>query len=87
MAKAEVENLAGLAVAGTVVALKVTPGARRNRLFRRDGQIRVEVTEAPERGRATEAAARLLAEALGVAPSRLTLTRGAASRDKTFRID
>ena len=37
--------------------------------------------------KATAAAQKLLASALGVAPTRLTLTRGAAARDKRFRLD
>lgn len=52
-----------------------------------DGPIRSRVTAPPEDGRATEAARRLLAQALGVAPSRLKLLRGAAARDKLFALD
>jgi len=49
--------------------------------------IRIGVTETPENGRATEAARVALARAMGVAKTRLTLLRGAASRDKLFRLD
>jgi uncharacterized protein YggU (UPF0235/DUF167 family) len=52
-----------------------------------DGQIRIGVTETPENGKATEAARAALAKALGVAKTRLTLVRGATSRDKVFRLD
>ena len=52
-----------------------------------DGQIRIAVTSSPEDGRATEAARAALAEALGVAKTRLTLVRGTKSRDKLFRLD
>ena len=45
------------------------------------------VTETPEAGKATEAARAALAKALGVAKTRLTLLRGATSRDKLFRLD
>jgi uncharacterized protein YggU (UPF0235/DUF167 family) len=38
-------------------------------------------------GRATEEARRALAEALGVAPSRVRLRSGAAARDKVFEVD
>ena len=52
-----------------------------------EGVIRIAVTEVPEGGKATEAARVALARALGVAKSRLTLVRGATSRDKLFRLD
>jgi uncharacterized protein YggU (UPF0235/DUF167 family) len=45
------------------------------------------VHEPPEEGRATAAVAEALAHALGVAKGRLVLVRGAASRDKRFRLD
>ena len=79
---------ADLAVPGAEFSLRVTPAARRNALDRaEDGTIRAHVTAAPEDGKATAAVAELLAQALGVAKSRLVLVRGATSRDKLFRID
>jgi uncharacterized protein YggU (UPF0235/DUF167 family) len=51
-----------------------------------DGVLRVHVTEAPEGGKATDAARRAVARAFGLAPSDLELVRGAASRDKLFRL-
>ena len=41
----------------------------------------------PGMTKATEAARAALAKALGVAKTRLTLMRGATSRDKLFRLD
>jgi uncharacterized protein YggU (UPF0235/DUF167 family) len=79
---------ADLAVPGTEFRLRVTPAARRDALERgEDGTIRAHVTAAPEDGKATAAVAALLALALGVAKSRLTLVRGATSRDKMFRLE
>ena len=75
------------AVPGAVFALHVTPRARRRALTEAEGQIKAEVTAPPEDGRANAAVAELLAEALGVAKSRLTLIKGATSRDKAFRLD
>jgi hypothetical protein len=49
--------------------------------------LRLRVAAAPHGGEANAAVASLLADALGVAPSRVTLVRGASSRDKVFRID
>lgn len=49
-----------------------------------ENEYRVEVREAPENGHANLAIRRALAEHLGVSPSRLTLARGASSRQKFF---
>ena len=80
-------DLAHLALPGATLAVRVTPNARRAGVGVVDGVIRISVTETPENGRATEAARVALARALGVAKTRLTLLRGAASRDKLFRLD
>ena len=47
----------------------------------------VRITATPENGRANEAAIALLAKALDLSPSALTLLRGYASRDKLVRIN
>lgn len=80
-------DLTHLAQPGAMIAIRVTPNARRAGLDLVDGQIRVAVTETPEAGKATEAARAALAKALGVAKTRLTLIRGATARDKLFRLD
>ena len=80
-------NLSHLAQPGTTIAIRVTPNARRAGVELVEGQIRVAVTETPEAGKATEAARTALAKAMGVAKTRLTLLRGATSRDKLFRFD
>jgi len=79
--------LAHLAQPGIQIAVRVTPRAARNRITQKDGQIRVYVTAVPEDGKANVAVQKLLAKALGVAKSRLTLIRGQTARDKTFTID
>lgn len=80
-------DLSHLARPGTTIAIRVTPNARRAGVELVGGQIRVTVTETPEAGKATEAARAALAKALGVAKTRLSLIRGAPSRDKLFRLD
>jgi uncharacterized protein len=80
-------DLSHLAQPGTSLAIRVTPNARRPGVELVEGQIRVSVSVPPEDGKATEAARIALAKALGVAKTRLTLLRGAASRDKLFRLD
>ncbi len=81
------DDLRALAVPGAMIAVRVTPGARRAAVEIVDGVVRIHVRAVAEAGRATEAARRALAEALGVAPSRVVLVRGAASREKLFRVE
>lgn len=81
-------DLRAIATSGATIAVRVTPRAARDTLTRTDdGSLRAGVTAPPEDGRANAAVTRLLARALGVAPSRLTLLRGATARDKLFRLD
>jgi hypothetical protein len=75
-----------------VVAVRVKPGASRTRVGgSHDGPhgpaLVVAVTAPAVDGRATEAARRALAEALGVRRSAVSLRTGAASRDKLFTVD
>ena len=81
----------GSAVIGGVesVAVRVKPGASRVRVGgRHDGPygpaLVIAVNAPPVDGRATEAARRALAGALGVRPAAVILRSGAASRDKLF---
>ncbi|WP_054301166.1 DUF167 domain-containing protein [Gemmobacter sp. LW-1] len=87
MARRSVPDLAARALPGAEFSLRVTPRASRNALTEDDGQLRCQVTAVPEDGRANAAVTELLAAALGVAKSRLTLVRGATARDKLFRLD
>ncbi|MCA0995209.1 DUF167 domain-containing protein [Alloyangia pacifica] len=80
-------DLTHLAAPGAVLEVRVTPKASRNEIREEDGQIRVYVTTVPENGKANDAVVKLLSKALGVPKSRLTLIRGATSRDKAFRIE
>ena len=80
-------ELAHLARPGAEFDCRVTPRARQAELSLRDGRIQIRVTAPPEDGRANRAAQEALALALGVAKSRLTLIRGATSREKLFRLD
>lgn len=81
------DDLTALALPGAEFAVRVTPRASRNAVLAEGGEIRVYVTVVPEDGKANAAVQKLLAKALGVAKSRLVLVRGAASRDKLFRLD
>jgi uncharacterized protein YggU (UPF0235/DUF167 family) len=82
----DLPDLSHLARPGAQIAVRVTPNARREGIVAGD-VLRISVTVVPEEGRATAAAQALLARALGVAKTRLTLMRGAKARDKLFRLD
>lgn len=69
------------------LVLRVTPGARQEVLEIVDGRLLAKVRAKPEDGKANEALRDLLARALGIAPSRLELLRGATSREKQFRVN
>ncbi|MCA0921869.1 DUF167 domain-containing protein [Pseudooceanicola nanhaiensis] len=85
---AQLPDLSDLAQPGAEIALRVTPKASRNRIERgEDGGLRVYVTVVPEDGKANVAVQKLLAKAMGIARSRLTLLRGQTARDKVFRVD
>ena len=71
-----------------LLQVRVQPKARGDEIVEQpDGSFRVRVTAVPADGEANRAVIGLLAEALGVAPSRVELVRGTASRDKLFRIE
>jgi uncharacterized protein YggU (UPF0235/DUF167 family) len=91
MAKARVElppadAIRALADADGRLAVRVTPGARQEVLEIVEGRLLAKVRAKPEDGKANAAVLALLAEALGMATSRLQLLRGATSREKLIRI-
>ncbi|MGI3184395.1 DUF167 domain-containing protein [Nioella aestuarii] len=84
-----VPDLSALAVPGTRIAMRVTPKASRNALVpadTSDGPLRVYVTTAPESGKANAAVLKLLAKALGLPKSRLSIVQGETGRDKLVEI-
>ncbi|MCE8516080.1 DUF167 domain-containing protein [Ruegeria pomeroyi] len=87
MAKPKVKSLpdlSHLARPGQEIVLRVTPKAARDSVILAGEVVRITVTAPPEDGKANEAVRKLLARAMGVAPSRLDLRRGQTARDKTF---
>jgi uncharacterized protein YggU (UPF0235/DUF167 family) len=77
------------------IVIRVKPGAARTRVggtypggaYGDGGALIVAVRERAVNGKATEAALRALADALGVRRSALTLVAGATSRDKVIAVD
>src|SRR3981081_1312396 len=71
----------------TRLRLRVSPGAGRAAIVGRDGEAgKVRVTEPPEDGRANDAVLRLLAGALAVPRTALTLVSGHGARDKIVEL-
>ncbi|NIZ11039.1 DUF167 domain-containing protein [Pseudooceanicola sp. HF7] len=80
-------DLSDLARPGAQIAVRVTPGASRDRITQEGDSLRVYVTVPPEGGKANEAVRKILAKALGVPKTSLTLIRGQTARDKVFTLD
>jgi uncharacterized protein len=70
------------------IAVRVQPRARKDEIGgERDGVLMVRVTAPPVEGKANDAVRKLLAKRLGIAPSRVSVVRGASGRDKLVEID
>ncbi|MCH8979529.1 MAG: DUF167 domain-containing protein [Armatimonadetes bacterium] len=67
--------------------VRVTPRASRNAVELYEDGLRVYTTSAPADGQANESVVRLVAKALNVPKSRITIKRGRSSRDKLLSID
>jgi uncharacterized protein (TIGR00251 family) len=72
---------------GCLLLVHVQPKARRNQLCgMHAGRLKVAVTEPPDKGKATAAVLALVATALHVPLSRLTVPRGEISRRKDIHV-
>ena len=72
---------------GALLPLRVQPHASRDEIVGwQNGALRVRVTAPPVDGAANAAISSLLAEALRVPPSAISVVRGARGRDKLLRI-
>jgi len=70
------------------IAVRVTPRSARDEIGGwREGELLVRVTAPPEGGRANAAVSVLIAKALGVPKSSVTVVRGGASRHKSIAIE
>jgi uncharacterized protein YggU (UPF0235/DUF167 family) len=79
-------EVSALATSDGKLAVRVTPGARREALEIVDGRLLAKVRAKPQDGKANLAVLVLVASALGLAPSKLEVLRGATSREKLLRI-
>lgn len=74
--------------AGAELAVKVVPGASRDEIAGVLGDaLKIATTAPAEKGRANEAAAKILARALGLDARGVRLIRGETSARKVFRVN
>jgi uncharacterized protein len=72
----------------TLIRVRVQPRASRDEIlgWRADDVLAVRVTAAPVEGQANAAVARVVATALGLPRSAVTVARGERGRDKVLRV-
>jgi len=72
---------------GVSLRVRVSPRASRDEVAgERDGALVVRLTAPPVEGQANAALVRFLARRLGVAPSTVSVTRGAKGREKVLLV-
>lgn len=69
------------------LAVKVTPGAREEAVTLTDNAVLVKVRAPADKGAANAAVLQVVARALGLAPSRVSLLRGGTSRQKLLKVE
>ena len=90
--KSERADIIALISDSGLLRLRVTPNAKHEDMTietNNEGahRLHVRVTCVPENGKANKAVVKLLAKALGIPKSALTLSSGASARDKAFEVD
>jgi uncharacterized protein (TIGR00251 family) len=80
-------HLASAVADGTLLRVKVVPGASRSAVAGPYGdEIRIQVAAAAEKGKANRALVAFLAERLGLRPAALEIVKGASNPHKTVRV-
>jgi uncharacterized protein len=70
------------------IRVRLTPRSAREQIAAgADGTYAVRVNAPPADGRANDALCRLIAARVGVAPSRVSVVRGAKAREKVVRVE
>lgn len=70
------------------IAVRLRPRGHRDELIGfADGVLQARVSAPPVDGKANKALCKLIAKRAGVAPSRVSVARGAKSRDKLVRVE
>ena len=72
---------------GMLLPVHAQPGSRQDRIVgEHDGRLKVAVTQNAERGLANRRLRQVLAQALGLTPSQVSLRSGSQSSRKTFLV-
>ncbi|MBI1348443.1 DUF167 domain-containing protein [bacterium] len=72
---------------GVILPVRAQPGSRKNAVTGvHDSRLKVAVTQVAEKGKANDAIAAVLAEALDLKPSQLQLVSGATNPLKKFLV-
>ncbi|MFT4558821.1 MAG: hypothetical protein ACI8P0_003304 [Planctomycetaceae bacterium] len=72
---------------GILLPVKAQAGARKNGITgQHDGALKVSVTQAPEKGKANKALAKVIAAELGLKNSQIEIGSGGTSSSKSFVI-
>ena len=72
---------------GVILPVHAQPGARRNGITGvHAGRLKIAVTQAPEKGKANQALVAVLAQALSLKRSQISLLSGETSQHKRFLI-
>lgn len=66
--------------------VRVTPHAKQPKVIEENGLLHVYTNVAPEKGRANDSVIELLAKYFNLPKSRITISKGLASRDKVVVI-
>jgi uncharacterized protein len=72
---------------GRIVVRLRPRGSRDELIGMRDGVLQARVTAPPVDGKANRALCKMIAERVGVAPSKVSVMRGEKSRDKLVRVE
>jgi len=70
-----------------LIPVRVVPRSSQNKVAVQDGGLKIWVSSPPVDGAANEAVCAVLAKALGIAPSRVQVARGQASKDKLVNVE
>lgn len=72
---------------GTLISVKVVPGARRDEIVGPLGdELKIRVSQPPEGGKANAAVCELLADRLGLPAAAVSVIRGHSSPRKVLRV-
>lgn len=70
---------------GTLLLVRVNPGARKSEIMgEAGGRLRIRLQAPPVEGKANKELAKFIARELGLKKNRVTLTAGEKSREKTL---